>query len=363
MQPVAAQPPPQRPGPAALTGGAMRAARPGAGWARPATTLVLLVSLAGCAAWLPPPMTAALQAGPADASVPQAVVELRHVPFVPLTDAAQVRHCGPQALASSLQAAGLPGDVQALARAVYLPARGGSLQIEMLAAARRAGALAVRTAPTLQGLMAELDAGHPVLVLQNLGLNWLPRWLTGGLATWHYAVLIGYDRGRREFILHSGDQAGQRLAWSTFEYTWARSAYWGAVLLAPGELPATSAREQVVQAALDFERSAPPAAQVTVWRSVLARWPDELLATLGLAGGLQADARPGEAAALLQARAPALDSAVAWNNLAQLQMDLGRWAEARSAVERALDLARRREPRWLAEIEATAATLAERTPH
>jgi tetratricopeptide (TPR) repeat protein len=308
-------------------------------------------------------MTARLQAGQATAASAQpAVVELRHVPFVPLTDAAQARHCGPQALASSLQAAGLPGDVQALSLAVYLPARGGSLQIEMLAAARRAGALAVQSSPTLQGLMAEIDAGHPVLVLQNLGLNWLPRWATGGLTTWHYAVLTGYDRSQREFILHSGDQAGQRLAWSTFEYTWARSAYWGAVLLAPGDLPAASTREQVLQAALDFERSAPAAAQVTVWRSVLARWPDNLLATLGLAGALQADTRIAEAAELLLTRAPALDSAAAWNNLALMQMELGRWAEARSAVEQALDLARRREPRWLAEIEATAATLAARTP-
>ncbi|MEY4747921.1 MAG: hypothetical protein RIQ60_135 [Pseudomonadota bacterium] len=315
-------------------------------------------------------MTAALQAeavqpptadsNPATARPTR--VELPRVPFVPLTDAAQARHCGPQALASTLQAAGLPGQVQTLAQAVYLPARGGSLQIEMLAAARRAGALAVPSSRTLQGLMAELDAGHPVLVLQNLGLNWLPRWISSALAAWHYAVLIGYDRASREFILHSGNLAGQRLAWSTFEYTWARSDYWGAVVLAPGDLPVASTREQVLQAALDFERSAPPAAQVTVWRSVAARWPDELLADLGLAGALQADGQVREAADWLQARAPALDSAVAWNNLALLQMELGRWAEARDAVTRALTLAHRREPRWIADIEATAATLAARAP-
>jgi hypothetical protein len=307
-------------------------------------------------------MTAALQAGPADTRQREQV-ELSQVPFVPLTDAAQARHCGPQALASSLRAIGLAGDVELLSQAVYLPARGGSLQIEMLAAARRAGALAVPSAPTLVGLMAELDAGHAVLLLQNLGLNWLPRWMTGGLTTWHYAVLIGYDRRTREFILHSGDLPGQRLSWSTFEYTWARSAYWGAVLLRPGELPASASVAQLVQAGLDFDRSADPAVRIKVWRSVVARWPDELLASLALADALQANGALDDAAAVLQTGAARFNSAVLWNNLAQLQISRAHWAEAQAAVEQALALARANEPRWLDEIEATAAALAAQRPH
>ena len=68
---------------------------------------------------------------------------------------------------------------------VYLPAREGSLQAEIVAATCRRGLLAPPVEPALDALLAEIAAGHPVLVLQNLGLNWLPRW--------HYAVAIGYD--------------------------------------------------------------------------------------------------------------------------------------------------------------------------
>ena len=71
---------------------------------------------------------------------------------------------------------------------VYVPARKGSLQIEMLAAARRNGTLAFVIPNRLEALLEELEAGNPVLVLLNLGLSWIP--------SWHYAVAIGYDLDR-----------------------------------------------------------------------------------------------------------------------------------------------------------------------
>ncbi len=308
----------------------------------------VLIGLSGCAAWLPPPMTAALQqaaprAGPAR-------VELDAVPFFPLTDAAQARHCGPQALASTLVAAGLPGDPAALADATYLPARGGSLQIEMLAAARRSGALAVVLPGTLQALLDEIDAGHPVLVLQNLGLGWLPRW--------HYAVLIGYDQAAREFILRSGNAARQRLPWATFEYTWARASHWAVAVLPPGQLPAAATAAQAVQAALDFERLAAPADAIRVWRSVLQRWPEQLVAALGLGNKLHALGQDDEAAQVFEAATQRHRSAVLWNNLAQVEISRARWPQAQAALDQALQRAREAEPRWLAEVESTAAALA-----
>lgn len=306
------------------------------------------IGLGGCAAWLPPPMTAALQQ-----AVPRAggaAVELAEVPFFPLTDAAQARHCGPQALASTLVAAGLPGDPLQLAEATYLPARGGSLQIEMLAAARRSGALAVVLPGTLQALLDELDAGRPVLVLQNLGLAWAPRW--------HYAVLIGHDHRTREFILRSGNEARQRLPWATFEYTWARAAHWAVAVLPPGQLPVSAAAEPVVQAAVDFERLARPADAVQVWRSVLQRWPEQLMAALGLGNNLHALGRNDEAAQVFEAATQRHQSAVLWNNLAQVEISRGRWPQAQAALDQALRRAREAEPRWLAEVQSTAAALA-----
>jgi hypothetical protein len=326
---------------------AFEVARQGARRTLAALLLGATAGLSGCAAWLPPPMTAALQQA---ARTGPPAAELSAVPFFPLTEAAQARHCGPQALASTLVAAGLPGDPLALADATYLPARGGSLQIEMLAAARRSGALAVILPGTLAALFDEIDAGHPVLVLQNLGLAWAPRW--------HYAVLIGYDQAMREFILRSGNEARQRLPWATFEYTWARAAHWSVVVLPPGRLPASASAAQGVQAALDFERLAAPVDAVRVWRSVLQRWPDQLVAALGLANGLHAQGHDDAAAQVLETATQRHRSAVLWNNLAQVEISRGRWPQAQAALDQAFKRAREAEPRWLAEVDLTAAALA-----
>jgi hypothetical protein len=50
--------------------------------------------------------------------------------------------------------------------------------------------------PEVTALAAELAAGRPVLVLQNLGLERAP--------VWHYAVVDGIDQG--DVILRSGTQ-------------------------------------------------------------------------------------------------------------------------------------------------------------
>jgi len=153
-------------------------------------------------------------------------VELTATPFFP-----QERYqCGPAALATVLNARGKAVTPEALVPQVYLPAREGSLQAEIMAAARRQGLLALAVEPALDALLAEIAAGHPVLVLQNLGLDWLPRW--------HYAVAIGYDLERQELILRSGTAPRRITPLRVFLNTWDRAARWGIVVLTPGTFPA-----------------------------------------------------------------------------------------------------------------------------
>ena len=78
-------------------------------------------------------------------------------------------------LASLLAAAGRAEPMEALVPQVYLPGRAGSLQAEMLAAARRHGLLTVELAPDLNSVLRELAAGWPVAVLLNLALPFWPR--------------------------------------------------------------------------------------------------------------------------------------------------------------------------------------------
>lgn len=293
---------------------------------------------AGCAVFGEPPQSAALVAAP-PAGLP-ARIELREVPFFPQTP----YHCGPAALATVLVHGGLPTTPEALADAVFLPARDGALQTEMLAAARRGGALAVPLPPRLRALLEELAAGHPVLVLQNLGLAFLPRW--------HYAVVIGYDLAARELVLRSGTTERLTLGFALFERTWARGAHWAFVALPPGRLPVSAAEVDAVQAAIGFERAAVPAQALRAYDSVLARWPDNALAGLGQGNTRFASGDVRGAAQAFERVALRHDSAAAWLNLAMTRQRLGLHDAARVAAGRAVARSRSAEPAWLAASEA-----------
>src|SRR5205085_10127469 len=114
-----------------------------------------------------------------------------------------------------------------------------------------------------EAALREVQAGHPVVVLLNLGLKWVP--------VWHYAVLVGYDVESGDVMLRSGTTRRAVLRMRTFEHTWKRSASWGFVALPPGQWPATAEEAAVVEASVGFERVAPPSQAIAVYRSALAR--------------------------------------------------------------------------------------------
>ena len=254
-------------------------------------------------------------------------VELTATPFFPQED----HQCGPAALATALAAAGYPADPRKLAQQVYLPAREGSLQAEMLAGARRQGALALPAPVHLDGVFAELAAGRPVLVLQNLGLGISPRW--------HYAVLVGYDLGRSEVMLRSGVTKRETMKIRTFEHTWARSEHWGLLVLPPGQLPLEISRELLEKALAQQEKFSSPTAMASWYEKAAQRWPDSLLFMLGLGNASYAAGRWDEAEnALRAAVAMHADSAVALNNLATVLQEQGKLDQALAFAEQAVSL-------------------------
>lgn len=308
--------------------------------ARAAAALAALL-LSGCAAFFTPPQTAALQARPPQ-ELP-ARSERAEVPFFPQTR----DHCGPAALATALADVGIAADPDKLADAVFLPARGGSLQLEMLGGARRQGAVATRLPPELTALLQEVATGHAVVVLQNLGLAFAPRW--------HYAVVVGYDLHSRELVLRSGTTQRETLPLRTFEYTWARSGHWAIAVLPPDRLPATATEASAQDAAVGFERAARPADAAKAYRTLLARWPGNLLAGIGLGNTLAAAGDAAGARAAFETVAQRHDSAVAWINLSRLRLDAGERAGARAAAERGVQRAESAEPAWRDAAHATLA--------
>jgi len=232
----------------------------GRAWAGLALLLASL-PLAGCAG------TARLAQLPAE--LPERV-ELTATPFYP-----QTRHqCGPAALATVLGAAGRNVDPAVLTAEVYLPGREGSLQPELAAAARARGLLAYPIGPSLSDLLAEVAAGRPALVLQQLG--------AGPWPNWHFAVVIGYDKASGRVLLRSGTDARLGLRASLFESTWVRGGHWGLVLLEPGTLPARPDPVRYMSAAAALETAGNPGAAKAAYAAAVELWPKAPLPRLGL---------------------------------------------------------------------------------
>lgn len=254
-------------------------------------------------------------------------VELTETPFFP----DETNLCGPAALATSLSAAGLPTTPGDLIGKTFLPGREGSLQVEMLAGARRHGAVAYVIPAALPALLRELDGGNPVVVLLNLGLSWAP--------SWHYAVAVGYDLGAGHVLLRSGPLKRQEMGFTTFENTWQRSDRWAFVALPPGRLPATVTEAEATRALVAFERNNPPSAAATAYRSGLSRWPHSATLAMGLGNALYASGDLPGAEGVFREVVAAYGIAAAHNNHARVLFALGRRQEAWSAAERGLTAA------------------------
>lgn len=295
--------------------------------------------LGGCA-WLAAPQTDALRAA-ADGGLTRRT-ELA-VPFVAQDD----ELCGPAALAMLLRAAGLAASLPPLIEQVYVPGRGGSLQLEMLAATRRHGALAFTLAPSLHAVCEQLAEGTPVALLLNLSLPVWPRW--------HYAVLVGYDLDAGQAWLHSGQQPHATWPLATLEHTWQRAGAWSLLALPPGRWPRRIDAEAATAAAAAFERSqgGPTEAAGRAWQDAAQRWPQALGPAIGLGGWWLARGDAAAAAGCFEPAAQRHDSAAAWNNLAIARARLGDRAAAGAAIARAEQRARDAEPRWLDAVRET----------
>jgi len=287
---------------------------------RVAVTLPLVL-IAGCAA------TGPALSVPGQGGIP-AHVDLDQTPFFP-----QVEHqCGPSALATVLSASGLPVVPADLVPEVYLPARDGSLQPELLASARRRDRLPYLLPPTSDAIVSQLAAGIPVLVLQKLG--------AGPWPGWHYAVVVGYDVETQTFLLRSGTERRQEMPAARFLASWDRAGRWAIVVLQPGQMPGAPEVGRYIEAAAALEAVGRIDAAGIAYQAAATQWPRDALPRLAL--GNVALARGDLASAETDYRdAIELDQGniAARNNLAEVLLRRGCVSAARSEIAIATRLA------------------------
>jgi hypothetical protein len=283
--------------------------------------------LAGCS--LVAPQTYALKETLKEKSIdiPQGV-ELTDVPFFPQID----YYCGPSSLAMVLSAAGAAVTPESLVDQVFLPGRKGSLQVEMLAAARRHGMVAYEVEPRVTDLLRELAAGTPAIVLENYGpFSWFP--------VWHYSVVVGYDLPELEVIRRSGTRARITTPLPVFEKIWKEEKYWAMVAIPPDRVPATASEARYTAAVVALEQTGQTRSAITAYDTLLKRWPASLAGRMGRGNAAYAlhDLAAAEDS-FRQATVDHPDAAAAFNNLAQVLAERGKLDEALPAAERAVNL-------------------------
>ncbi|MCP4235716.1 MAG: PA2778 family cysteine peptidase, partial [Aestuariibacter sp.] len=200
----------------------------------------------------------------------QARHELIDTAFFPQTE----NHCGPAALASVIRYRDIDVSPEQISPMVYTPGLEGSLQAEIVAATRRFDLLPVVHNGRLDSLLHEIEAGNPVLVLQNLGFDTYP--------FWHYAVVVGYDLATQTIVLRSGRYKRLERPFDNFERSWARAENWALVIVRPQQIPATADAEHYLSAALALEQAGRNKPANAAYASASRRWPDNLLALTGL---------------------------------------------------------------------------------
>jgi hypothetical protein len=248
--------------------------------------------------------------------LPDVALELTGTPFFPQ----QQYQCGPAALAAVLNATGLQTSPDVLTPTLFLPGRQGSLQLEMIATIRRHHRLPLPIEPTFEAIATELQAGRPVLVLQNLGLQNLPRY--------HYAVVIGFHPPD-SVILRSGITRRLVMPLNRFQSSWIKADSWGLVVIDPDLLPDDPDPSRYLNALADLESSGRADLAEKGYRTVLRHHPQHPIALFGLANSLYRQGRfsaaEGVYRSLLENR-PDLPAVI--NNLAETLARMGRYGEA-----------------------------------
>jgi len=237
-----------------------------------------------------------------------------------------VESCGAGSLATVLQHYGDTTSMQQWDEA--LPqTRGGVLTIDMLIAARKKGFDAQLVTGTPDTVGAELQAGHPVILMLQVvaapGTHF---------DFFHYIVIDGYDPATSLVRTQWGDQQGRWTTFAKLEKPWEGGGH-AAIFIRP-----RGGDSEALRAAVALEDAGKLADAAAQYREILARHPESVVAWTNLGNAEQKLGHREEAERAFR-KAIGVDAAGArdaLNNLAWLLYEEKRLDEAEPLARKAV---------------------------
>jgi ABC-type bacteriocin/lantibiotic exporter with double-glycine peptidase domain len=149
---------------------------------------------------------------------------IRGVPFVPQ----KRKQCGPAALAMVFGYYRIRISQEDLAEEINPKNLSGSLNLDLLIAARRHGFAARSYSGTLKLLKEYLARDVPVIALVNFQPD---------SDSYHFLVTYGFDDEKGELTVHSGRTSGGKLGYHEFGRAWRAADNWMLVVEQKSEWP------------------------------------------------------------------------------------------------------------------------------
>lgn len=250
---------------------------------------------------------------------------IEDVPFYPQ----QAFYCGPTTLSEVLNFHGRETSPEAIAPHLFIPGREGSLQLEMVSAARSHGLLPYSANSNLSVLLSLVDDNVPVIVLQNVATSWFPMW--------HYALVIGYDQSNETITLHTGQTQAHQMSYELFERVWQRGSYWMLALLEDNQAFAYLEPYTYIRAAYDMLTTGHQEAALANLQAATKVWPQQWLAYF-LLGNYYLGKTSQSAEWFSKGYAFASDKAEYLNNYSYALKQQGCVSEAKNLIKKALKI-------------------------
>lgn len=131
--------------------------------------------------------------------------------------------CGSNALAMILRASGDRITEPEIAKAIFNNRVDATLSVDLLLYARARGFPADFERGSTNLILQSLTSGRPVILLLNLQAGAPVR--LRKMSLWHYVVIYGYNRRKREFYLHSG--VGEKvISFERLQPLWKSGGFW-----------------------------------------------------------------------------------------------------------------------------------------